>query len=56
MALFEPREPHETEADRALNRALDGLRNRFGRDAVFPGGMVTAREEPSRDGRDPDDV
>ena len=54
MALFESREPHETEADRALNRAVDGLRSRFGRDAVLPGGMVNTREESARDGREHD--
>ena len=55
MALFESTEPRETEADRALNRAVDGLRHRFGRDAVVPGGIVDAPRESSRDGRDPED-
>jgi len=54
MALFETHEPHETEVDRALNRAVDGLRDRFGRDAVVPGGMVDTREESAQDGREHD--
>jgi len=40
MVLFESQEVRETEQDRALNRAVDGLRSRFGRDAVLPGGVV----------------
>ncbi|MEJ2539199.1 MAG: DNA polymerase IV [Gemmatimonadota bacterium] len=54
MALFESPQPHETELDRALNRAVDSLRGRFGRDAVLPGGIVDAPEEAARDGRDPE--
>lgn len=54
MALFESAEPRETEDDRALNRAVDRLRGRFGRDAVVPGGMVDAPREAARDGRDHD--
>ncbi len=47
MVLFEGGEPRETDQDRALNRAVDGLRSRFGRDAVLPGGIV---EPPPTDG------
>jgi hypothetical protein len=47
MVLFDGGEPRETDQDRALNRAVDGLRNRFGRDAVLPGGIV---EPPPDDG------
>ena len=54
MTLFESAEPRETEGDRALNRAVDRLRDRFGRDAVVPGGMVGAPREAARDGRDHD--
>jgi DNA polymerase-4 len=46
MVLFEGGEPRETDQDRALNRAVDGLRSRFGRDAVLPGGIV----DPSTEG------
>jgi DNA polymerase-4 len=56
MALFESPTPGETETDRALNRAVDGLRGRFGRDAVLPGGIVGTREESARDGRESEDA
>ena len=49
MVLFEGGEPRETEQDRALNRAVDGLRSRFGRDAVLPGGIVRP-PGPDREG------
>ena len=49
MVLFEGGEPRETEQDRALNRAVDGLRSRFGRDVVLPGGIVRP-PGPDREG------
>jgi DNA polymerase-4 len=58
MGFFEAEEPHETERTRALNEAVDGLRGRFGRDAVLPGGIVRdADEAPERalDGRETED-
>jgi DNA polymerase-4 len=47
LALFEEESPHETERTRALNEAVDGLRGRFGHDAVLPAGIV--RPHPERD-------
>lgn len=40
LAFLDDGRPHETERTRALNDAVDGLRDRFGRDAVLPAGVV----------------
>ena len=48
LAFFEDPEPHETDQTRALNQAVDGLRDRFGRDAVLPGTIVPSDHDPPR--------
>jgi DNA polymerase-4 len=47
LAFLDDGQPHETERTRALNQAVDGLRGRFGRDAVVPAGVV--RPQPPSD-------
>ncbi|UCC23796.1 MAG: DNA polymerase IV [Gemmatimonadales bacterium] len=49
LALFEERAPHETDRTRALNQAVDGLRGRFGHDAVLPAGIVPPYPIPESD-------
>jgi DNA polymerase-4 len=44
LGLFEERSAtHETERDRAVSRAVDRLKDRFGHDAVRPGRMLDGR-------------
>ncbi len=54
MVLFEDRESFESERLRDLHRTLDGVRDRFGGDALMPGRIVGDREGRSLDGRDVD--
>lgn len=55
LALFEERESFESERMRQLHRTMDGVRDRFGADALLPGRIVGDREGRSLDGRDVDD-
>ena len=55
LALFEERESFESERMRDLHRTMDGVRDRFGADALVPGRIVGDREGRSLDGRDVDD-
>ncbi len=55
LALFEERESFESERMRDLHRTMDGVRDRFGADALLPGRIVGDREGRSLDGRDVDD-
>jgi len=55
MALFEDRESFESERLRSLHRTLDGVRERFGGEALLPGRIVGDREGRSLDGRDVDE-
>lgn len=40
LAFFEDPEVQETDRSRALNEAVDGLRGRYGMDAILPAGVV----------------
>jgi len=55
LALFAERESFESERLRTLHRTMDGVRDRFGRDAVLPGGVVGRSEERALDGREFED-
>jgi DNA polymerase-4 len=51
LGFFSDPEVQETDRSRALNQAVDGLRERFGLDSVLPAGAV-GEEESARDGRE----
>jgi len=55
LALFDDRESFESERLRELHRTLDGVRDRFGGQALVPGRIVGDRDGRSLDGRDVDD-
>lgn len=46
LAFLDEPTHRETDRTRSLNRAVDGLRSRFGPDAVLPGGIVRPDREP----------
>lgn len=48
LAFFENPEIQETDRSRALNEAVDGLRGRYGLDAVLPAGLVDP-DDPEAD-------
>jgi DNA polymerase-4 len=45
LAFFPETRPRETDRTRSLNRAVDGLRDRFGPEVVVPGGIVPATDD-----------
>jgi tetraacyldisaccharide-1-P 4'-kinase len=51
LGFFSDPGVQETDRSRALNQAVDGLRERFGMDSVLPAGAVR-EEESARDGRE----
>ncbi len=51
MGLFPDAEDVESDRDRALNRTVDQLRDRFGKEAVLPGAIVPEREVDGSRGR-----
>lgn len=55
LAFFPEPRPRETDRTRSLNRAVDGLRDRFGPGAVLPGGIVPPADDPHGDGSRNDD-
>jgi DNA polymerase-4 len=55
LALFDTRETFESERLRELHRTVDGVRDRFGADALLPGRIVGDRDGRSLDGRDVDE-
>ncbi len=55
LALFDGGETFESERLRDLHRTMDGVRDRFGPDALLPGRIVGDREGRSLDGRDVDE-
>jgi len=44
LELFQGEGPGESERDRTLSRLMDDLKERFGEDAVLPGGMLKDRK------------
>lgn len=56
LAFFADDLPRETERSRRLNQAVDGLRGRFGRDAVLPAGIVHPHDRRRHDPQDDDDA
>ncbi|MDT8367875.1 MAG: DNA polymerase IV [Longimicrobiales bacterium] len=55
LALFDGKESFESDRLRTLHRAMDGVRDRFGADALLPGRIVGRNEGRSLDGRDVDE-
>lgn len=45
LELFQGEGPGESERDRTVSHLMDSLRERFGDDAVLPGGMLKDRED-----------